>query len=59
VLLPVISVRTAEGRYALIIESQLSPEECARGAFQSFLRRQLERHPGQWCAFESAAGALA
>jgi KDO2-lipid IV(A) lauroyltransferase len=59
VLLPVISVRTAEGRYALIIESQFSPEECARGAFQSFLRRQLERHPGQWCAFENAAGALA
>ena len=59
VLLPALTVRTAEGRYALIFGARLSPEECARGAFQRFLRDQLEHHPGQWCAFESAAGVLA
>jgi len=58
-LLPAVTVRTDEGRYALIVEPQISPEACAAGAFQEFLKRQLERHPGQWCAFESAAGALA
>jgi KDO2-lipid IV(A) lauroyltransferase len=58
-LLPAITVRTEEGRYALIVEREISPEACAGGAFREFLKRQLEHHPGQWCAFESAAGALA
>lgn len=59
VLLPAITVRTAEGRYALLVEPAMSPEVCARGGFEEFLRRQLARHPDQWCAFEAAAGALA
>jgi len=59
VLLPAITVRTSEGRYALIVEPPLTPERCARGGFQEFLHRQLARHPGQWCAFENCAGALA
>jgi KDO2-lipid IV(A) lauroyltransferase len=58
-LLPAVTVRTEEGRYALIVEPAISPEACAGGAFKEFLKRQLESHPGQWCAFESAAGALA
>jgi KDO2-lipid IV(A) lauroyltransferase len=58
-LLPAVTVRTSDGRYALIVEPEITPEACTRGAFQDFLRRQLERHPGQWCAFEAASGALA
>ncbi|MGH7741853.1 MAG: lysophospholipid acyltransferase family protein [Candidatus Eiseniibacteriota bacterium] len=58
-LLPALTVRTEDGRYALIVEPELTPEACARGAFQEFLMRQLARHPGQWCAFEAAPGAPA
>jgi KDO2-lipid IV(A) lauroyltransferase len=56
VVLPALTVRTGESRYALIVEPALSAEACAAGGFREAMRRHVERHPGQWCAFEPAPG---
>jgi KDO2-lipid IV(A) lauroyltransferase len=59
VIVPALTVRTAEGRYALIVEPALSPDDCAGGGYRDCLRRHLVQHAGQWCAFEPLPEALA
>jgi KDO2-lipid IV(A) lauroyltransferase len=57
-VLPAVVVRLPEGGWAACFEPPLTPEACAAGAYREAVRRWLERWPGQWCAFEPAAGGL-
>jgi KDO2-lipid IV(A) lauroyltransferase len=59
VILPVLTVRTEEGRYTLVVEPAMSAEGCAAGEFRECLRRHLARNAGQWCAFAPLPEALA
>ena len=52
VVLPAVTVRVGERRYALIVEPALTPDACAAGGYREAMRRHVARHPGQWCAFE-------
>jgi lauroyl/myristoyl acyltransferase len=58
IVLPAVMVRLAPGRYAACFEAPLTAEACAGGAHRAAIRRQLARHPGQWCGFEAAPGGL-
>jgi lauroyl/myristoyl acyltransferase len=58
-ILPAVTVRTGEARYALIIEPPLTAAACAAGGYRRAMRSHIARHPGQWCAFEAVPEGMA
>lgn len=58
-VLPAVMVRLADGRHAACFEPPLSPGACVSGGYREAMRRHLERHPEQWCAFEPLPEGLA
>ena len=58
-VLPAVTVPAGERRYALVVEPPLGAEDCASGGYRRAMRRHLEDHAGEWCAFEPLPEALA
>ena len=58
-VLPAVIVRLPDRRYAAYFDRPLEPEAVHAEGFVDSLRRHLERHPRQWCAFEALPGGLA
>ncbi|HEY2955384.1 MAG TPA: lysophospholipid acyltransferase family protein [Candidatus Eisenbacteria bacterium] len=58
-VLPAVMVRLAVGRYAACFDPPLAAGARVRDRFRAAVLRHLERHPGQWCAFEPLPEGLA
>jgi hypothetical protein len=58
-VLPAVIVRLPDRRYAAYFDRPLEPAAVHAEGFVDSLRRHLERHPRQWCAFEALPGGLA
>jgi KDO2-lipid IV(A) lauroyltransferase len=57
-ILPAIIVHRAGGGYTACFEAPLTPLECRSGGYRRVVQHALERHPGQWLAFEALSEGL-
>lgn len=57
-VLPGVVLRLPDGRYAACFDPPLRAADVQAGEWRRRLRGWIERHPGQWCAFEPLAEGL-